>query len=127
MQDHQTTSDTTLDCRTFGPQPKEALRAFVDLGLTDREIGKYHGVSPSVVSTLLKHYRIAKSNDEAEASKADPLMGEVDNDVYLSEILRVKGESMSLTRPGSEVKPDPVKLDLRRFALSVRSKMFDGQ
>jgi len=82
MQDDQIARDIALTWQRLGPLPEKALRAFVDLGLDDHEIGRYHAVPPAAVSTLRKHYRIAKANDEA--SKVDRMIGEIENDVNLA-------------------------------------------
>lgn len=79
MQDDQIARDIALTRQRLGPQPEKALRAFVDLGLDDREIGRYYAVPSAAVSTLRKHYRLATAN--VEASKTDPLIGEVNTDV----------------------------------------------
>ena len=125
MQDDQIARSIALTWQGLGPLPEEALRAFVDLGLDDHEIGRYHAVPPAAVSTLRKHYRIATANDEA--SKADRMIGKMENDVNLAGILRAKGDSSSLSRPRSGGKLDTEKSVLRQFALSVRLKLFGGQ
>ena len=67
VQDDQIARDIALTWQRLGPLPEEALRAFVDLGLDDHEIGRYHAVPPAAVSTLRKRYRIATANDVQRA------------------------------------------------------------
>ena len=68
---HYSNSHPAIDCRAviakhgselphqlrgaaeaFGPMPRRSLAALVDLGLTDREIGRYHALPRNRVSEL---------------------------------------------------------------------------
>ena len=124
MLNDQIARDIALTRQRFGPQPEELLRAFVDLGLDDCEIGRYHAIPSAAVCMLRRHYRIATTN--IEACKADQLNGEMDSDVFLARILHMKGDNSSLPHPSSDGKRDTVKSGLRQFALSMRTKLFDG-
>jgi hypothetical protein len=58
MQDDHIRRDIALAWQRLGPQPEEALRALVDLGLDDHEIGRYHAVPPAAISALRKRHCI---------------------------------------------------------------------
>ncbi len=122
MQNDQIGRDITFAQQRLGPQPEAALRAFVDLGLDDWEIGRYHAVSPTAVCALRKQYRIPTA---AVSNTANPMNCEIDNDVYLAGILRTNADDNSLRHPRVGGEPDSVQKSLRQFALAVRSKLFD--
>jgi hypothetical protein len=66
MQGDQIRRDVALAWKMLGPQPEEALRALVDLGLDDHEIGRYNAVLPAAISTLRKrHCIIATTHDKS--------------------------------------------------------------
>ena len=48
----------------LGPLPKASLETFVDLGLTDREIGDYFKIAHPVIAELRKLWRVAQPNAE---------------------------------------------------------------
>ena len=118
MYDYQTSRDIALTRQRLGPQPDKALRALVDLGLDDSEIGRYHSVLSVTVSTLRTHYRIAAANDKM--STADPLIGEMDNNKYLAWVLCACGDSNPLPVARSDGKFDTAKSKLRQSTTSVR-------
>lgn len=125
MQDDQIARHIALTWQRLDPLPEKALRTFVDLGLDDHEIGRYHAVPPAAVSTLRKHYRIATANDEA--GKADRIIGEMENSVKLAGVLRTNGDMSSLSHLNSGAEPNTDKSGLRQFAQSMRLKLFGGQ
>lgn len=52
------------DALKLGPMPKASLEAFVDLGLTDRDIGDYFKVAHPVIAELRTCWRISQPNSE---------------------------------------------------------------
>ena len=100
MQDDQIAHDIAMIRQRLGPLSEKAFRQFVDLGLDDREIGRYCSIPPATVSVLRMNYHIPTPNEEA--NRAISLIDEVD-------------------------KSDTVKSGLRQFALAMRSKLFGGQ
>lgn len=36
----------------LGPMPAQSLRAMIDYGLTDQEIGRYYGLAPETITHL---------------------------------------------------------------------------
>ncbi len=58
----QTDGSASADIRAaFGPDPHKALQCFVDLGLTNREIARYVGLSETCVTTLTGQLRSAEA------------------------------------------------------------------
>ena len=125
MQDDQFAHDMPSTRERFGPRPEAALRAFVDLGLDDCEIGRYHALSAVAVSMLRRHYRIATVDGSANTD--DPLIDELDDDLCAIEILRTQDDRGFLFHPRSADGSDCTNWGLRQFALSMRSKLFGGQ
>lgn len=46
----------------LGPRPSGSLRAMVDYGLNDDEIGRYYGITPRIVERLRSNFGIADAN-----------------------------------------------------------------
>jgi hypothetical protein len=61
------------DALKLGPMPRASLETFVDLGLTDRDIGNYFKVAHPVVAELRKCWCISQPN--AEPPDGHPLNG----------------------------------------------------
>lgn len=115
--------DIALVRNRLGPHPEKALRAFVDLGLNDVDIGRYHSVPPGAVSSLRKHYHITAS--DGETLPIEPAMRDTNDDMYLAAIRRSDGDISQVYRAAPAAKPDTIKAALRQFALTMRSKLFD--
>lgn len=119
MQNGETERKSDLARIKLGPNPDGALRAFVDLGLDDSDIGRYLGIPTPVVTSLRAAYRIAPSDkDQAWSSVPDGM----NDDGYLVEIQRVGGDITKVRKAAfRRATPDS---KLRRFATAMRSKLF---
>lgn len=101
MQGNQVLRDIALIWQRLEARPEKTLRVFVDLGLDDCEIGRYHAVPPAVVSALRTYCRITPADDVA--NKGASLIGEMDSNVYHAWLFRAQSAGRFLPRRGMQV------------------------